>query len=399
MGFKNLREARKNLSLKDFRRLHEKAEHAVANLQKSELHLIKILQIIESHMVHRWCGYNSLFEYGVQCLKLSRSQSYMYVRLAKVSRKYKKLNKALIDRKVTPSKAARVLVVMNTENEEEWIKKASTLPKSQLEKEVARLNPKKVRGERSEYLTSDVIEMKTPVSEEVYKMLIKVQDLLSSAKGKAVSMEGVFSQLANDYLERKDPVQKARRKLQRTQRGTKITVQLEKSAKIVRNKPEMLRSSTPLRERWNFEQTNLQDNFENSKSQCTEIPPTNSQNTDMPETKSQGFILPNRNSGKDLSTPAKNSKGVRLPIPAEILHRVHLRDQGQCQHHYPSGGRCKSTRWLHKHHVIPASHGGKHSVENIISLCPAHHELAHVLMESKKSERSLPGQISDNLEF
>ena len=64
MSFKNLRQAKKSLSLKDFRHLHTKAEQAVADLIKSELHLIKILQLIESNMVHRWCGYNSLFEYG-----------------------------------------------------------------------------------------------------------------------------------------------------------------------------------------------------------------------------------------------------------------------------------------------------------------------------------------------
>ncbi|MCB0392504.1 MAG: HNH endonuclease, partial [Bdellovibrionales bacterium] len=58
------------------------------------------------------------------------------------------------------------------------------------------------------------------------------------------------------------------------------------------------------------------------------------------------------------------------------------RDQGQCRHHYPSGERCNTKRWLHLHHKQPVSQGGDHSVENLISLCPAHHELAHLILEN-----------------
>ena len=291
------------MSLKDFRQLHLKAEEAVVHLQKSELQLIKTLQMIEDNMVHRWCGFNSLFEYAVQCLHLSRAQSYMYVNLAKALKKYKKMEEALNQNKLTPSKAARVLSVINLENEQEWVTKASTLPKSQLEKEVVRLNPKKVRGERSEYLTSDTIEMKTPVSEEVYKMLVKAQDLLSSSKGKAVTMEEVFAHLAQEYLRKQDPLEKAQRQAAKKE----------------------LNSAA--------------------------------------------------------SYPALDSWGQRLPIPAEIAHQVHLRDQRKCQYHYPSGESCKSTRWLHLHHKLPVSQGGEHSLENLITLCPAHHDLAHLLLE------------------
>lgn len=303
LKYQNLREATKHLSQKDFRLLQAQAKKAVADLKNSELHLIKTLQIIEDHMVHRWCGYNSLFEYGVHCLQLSRSQSYMYVSLAKATRKYKKLEKALNDNTLTPSKAARVLSVINIKNEQEWITKASTLPKAQLEKEIVKLNPKKVCGEHSRYLTTEVIEMRTPVSEEVYKMLVRVQDLLSNAKGKAVTMEEVFATLASDYLEKNDPLQKAQRQAQK-----------------------------------------------------------------------RAF-----NSG--VSYPAKDVFGQRLAIPQEIAHQVHLRDQGQCQHHYPSGERCLSTRWLHVHHLLPVAEGGDHSLNNLITLCSAHHELVHMMRE------------------
>ena len=177
--FKNLKEAKKSLDQKQFQAIHGKAEEAVRQLQHSEINFIQILQEVEDHMVHRWCGFNSLYQYGVQCLNLSSSQSYMYGHLATSTRKLKKLKEALEESVITPSKAARTLSVINEDNEEEWIQKAAFLSKHQLEKEVVKLNPKKVKGERSEYLTSDVIDMKTPISEEVYKQLVRVQDLLS----------------------------------------------------------------------------------------------------------------------------------------------------------------------------------------------------------------------------
>lgn len=397
MAYKNLKSAKKDLSLKDFRRLHENALQAVDKLQESELNLIKTLQIIENNMVHRWCGYNSLFEYCVQCLKLSRSQSYMYMSLAKSLRKYHKLNRALNNKTVTPSKAARVLAVMNIENEEEWILKAATLPKSQLEKEVVRLNPKKVRGERSEYLTSDVIEMKIPVSEDVYKQLIRVQDLLSDSQGKAMTMEEVFSHLVKDYLQRKDPVQKAQRNLHINPKN-KRTAQLrhqEAQDQLLGNPTAQVNQQIVLNKR-------------NKNSQKDHMPPPVSS---IVPSSLKSSLKPQPSEPFEYSSPATNSRGQRLAIPAEILHQVHLRDRGRCQHHYPSGERCRATRWLHKHHRLPVSQGGHHSVENIISLCPAHHELAHILLESKNSdeslwgstassvEQSLPGQIFKAMEF
>ncbi|MCB0392079.1 MAG: hypothetical protein KDD58_12360 [Bdellovibrionales bacterium] len=322
MSFKNLRQAKQTLSLKEFRRLYLQAEQAVAELQKSELHLIETLQLIEDNMVHRWCGYNSLFEYSVQCLKLSRAQSYMYVNLSKATRKYKKLALALNNGTVTPSKAARVLSVINEENEQTWIIKASTLPKAKLEKEIVRLNPKKVRGERSEYLTADIIEMKIPVSEEVYKMLVKVQDLLSSAKAEAVTMEEVFLCLGKEYLKKHDPVHKAERYAKKvekrinksdtksqlstdtTSEGNEVTIQ-----KAVENAIELKTNSHP---HSHFQSQNINNN--------------------------SSPIEKNKN----LSFPAIDPWGKRMAIPSEVAHRVHLRDQGQCRHHYPSGERCSA---------------------------------------------------------
>ncbi|RYZ68455.1 MAG: HNH endonuclease [Proteobacteria bacterium] len=64
-------------------------------------------------------------------------------------------------------------------------------------------------------------------------------------------------------------------------------------------------------------------------------------------------------------------------IPARTLHLVNLRDQGRCSFVDRHGKRCGEKRWIDKHHVQPFSEGGDHSVENLQTLCWAHHRMMH----------------------
>jgi hypothetical protein len=59
-------------------------------------------------------------------------------------------------------------------------------------------------------------------------------------------------------------------------------------------------------------------------------------------------------------------------IPPKVRRAVWARDHGRCQ--VPG---CRSTRFLHIHHVRPRSEGGGHEMWNLILLCGAHHRLVH----------------------
>jgi hypothetical protein len=67
----------------------------------------------------------------------------------------------------------------------------------------------------------------------------------------------------------------------------------------------------------------------------------------------------------------------REAIPAAILHQVRRRDEGRCVHQDAGGRRCESRRWIHIHHVQPRGKGGPNTVENLITLCSAHHRMEH----------------------
>lgn len=58
-------------------------------------------------------------------------------------------------------------------------------------------------------------------------------------------------------------------------------------------------------------------------------------------------------------------------IPPEVRREVHARDGRKCRW-------CGRTNaGIHLHHVIYRSSGGKHLLENLISLCPLHHTVVH----------------------
>src|SRR5207302_954642 len=75
-------------------------------------------------------------------------------------------------------------------------------------------------------------------------------------------------------------------------------------------------------------------------------------------------------------SPKKESKNP-VPIPERLKHQVQLRDQGRCAQVNDQGLRCSNRRWLDTHHIKPRSKGGSNSIENLITLCSAHHQMEH----------------------
>jgi hypothetical protein len=63
---------------------------------------------------------------------------------------------------------------------------------------------------------------------------------------------------------------------------------------------------------------------------------------------------------------------AKKAIPAQVRHAVNLRDQGKCQ---VEG--CPNERYVDLHHIIHQPQGGKHTEDNLITLCSAHHRIQH----------------------
>jgi hypothetical protein len=76
----------------------------------------------------------------------------------------------------------------------------------------------------------------------------------------------------------------------------------------------------------------------------------------------------------------KNKQTRRTPLTADQKRQVHLRDRGRCTYIHPdTGERCTNERWIETHHVVSVAEGGGNELENLTSLCSAHHDLVHQL--------------------
>lgn len=74
---------------------------------------------------------------------------------------------------------------------------------------------------------------------------------------------------------------------------------------------------------------------------------------------------------------AEHSQTKRKSIPAEVIHKINLRDKLKCQAQMFNGRICGNSRWLDYHHKIPVQNGGTNSLENLTTLCSQHHRQLH----------------------
>lgn len=69
--------------------------------------------------------------------------------------------------------------------------------------------------------------------------------------------------------------------------------------------------------------------------------------------------------------PGQAKQRAKHDIPPALRRKVKARDKGTCRVPW-----CRSSRNCDQHHIIPISHGGQHTLENLITLCESHH-IAH----------------------
>ena len=112
--------------------------------------------------------------------------------------------------KISVTKARRVSSVLTPENAYEWLQKAEELPKQELEKSIAAVQPEEVR-ESVRVIDSNRYALKLGISEELLQKLRRIQTLLSNKRKTAVSLEDVLEFNAEETLKRIDPLLKANR--------------------------------------------------------------------------------------------------------------------------------------------------------------------------------------------
>jgi hypothetical protein len=304
-------------------RLHAEAVALAGRYKALESDLLDVLIRVERHEVYLAKGYPSLFQYVVSELGLSENVAYNLITVARKAREVPSLKAELESGAITLSNARRIAPVLTPENQAQWIEKAKTLSNRRLEKEIAKVRPEVATPERARYVSENRMKLELGLSESEMLRLRTAQDLVAQSRGRPVTLEETLEALVGEFLKKRDPLERARRVVARKGTGP--------SAK------------------------------------CAEPSGKPSAN---PEEKREKQERP-------ASHPNPEAPPHRAPIPARVRHAVHLRDGRRCVYRSTDGKRCGSSRFIDLHHRVPVAAGGKDEVDNLITLCRAHHRWEH----------------------
>ena len=321
--------------------IHAKALEVADRYKKSVFELIEILQTLDAHKTFREYECSSLYDYSVKHLGLSEDVAYNYIAVARKAVEVPALKKELKDNTITISKARNIIPVLTEKNKGQWLGLASTLTSKDLQQKVAEANPKKAVNERLTYITGKRMKLELGVSGEFETKLKRAQDFVSNSKRAAASYEDALEAALDLFLEKRDPVQKARR----------YSLKIASVKTTGRNTG----AGTDLGTNDTFGA-----GFATQKSH--EVRSLHDINAAL----------------RPVSRRVEKASFVRRkPIVAQTNHNLNLRDQGRCAHYDSHGNRCTNTRWLDRHHRVPVAVGGDNSIGNLVTLCSQHHQLEH----------------------
>jgi hypothetical protein len=322
---------------------------------RAESRLLAILQRMDAEKAYRDLGRTSLFEYAVQDLKLSESVALNLIGVARKSVQVPELKREIDRGELSVSMARKIVPVLTPQNQGEWIEKAKTLTTRALEKEVARVRPQEATPERYRYVTESRIALSLGFDDKSFQALKRVQDLESQRLRRAATLEEAVQAMTALYLERNDPVVRAERAEARAR--TRASAQDRKDRQ--KSEGSHMNGSDP----------STQGSLQNLTLQ-----PDRSNSSDV--TGHATASIEARATVPDQQEPSQRQT-KRVPIPAHVAHKVALRNRGQCTHHDLSGIRCASKRWLEALHVRLVSQGGANELDNLATLCFAHHKMLH----------------------
>ena len=138
--------------------------------------------------------------------------------MAKKSLECSALQNSIQSGELSVSKASRIISVIDESNQAEWVQKATHLTKRELEKQVAKKNPRASVPDHFRHIAEDLIHMQAGIDEECFEKIKRVQELISQKqkyRNQGSKLQDVLIWCLDELLERHDPLVKAQRILKR----------------------------------------------------------------------------------------------------------------------------------------------------------------------------------------
>lgn len=197
------------------RKIHELALTRAATFKKAHAELLETVMAVDQTQLYQKFLLTSTFAYCQTILRLSEDVTCTLTKLARASQKVPELKVAIDEGSISISNARQIATVVTQENKFEWLEKAKALSQKKLQHEIAKTFPSEAILEKVKYVSERRMKLEMGLSEEVMTLFKRAQDLISQKTRKAASLEETLHAILADYIEREDPIEKAKRAEQR----------------------------------------------------------------------------------------------------------------------------------------------------------------------------------------
>jgi hypothetical protein len=185
--------------------IHNRALYLSKAHRKVEWQIIEVLQQVEALKIYAKFGKSSLFLYAVEVLGFSESVAYSFISVARKAKQIPELQKAIREQKLSVSKANRIVSTLNSENAKSLVGFASSNSLRDIDREVARINPRAAGKDQVKEISEDLVQVTMTLKRSTYEKLKRVSDIHD------LSLPDCLERLSEDFLEKHDPVRKAKR--------------------------------------------------------------------------------------------------------------------------------------------------------------------------------------------
>lgn len=177
--------------------LHLRALRLAKRYRQMEASLLDVLSKMMELGAFEKLGYANAYQYCTEGLRLSESQGYALVGIARKAKEVPELKTQIEKGAIHLTNARRIVPLLTRENQDTWLEKAATLSQRQLEREIVREFPKLEAPERIRPLSAVRSELRVGISLELEAKLAKIKDLLSRKTGKAEDLEAALNAMAD----------------------------------------------------------------------------------------------------------------------------------------------------------------------------------------------------------
>jgi len=199
------------------KKIHERALFRAQRYLVAEADLLESIIEADRNRLYEDFGLAYLTPYCVKYLGLSEDVAANFVRVARKTYEVPELKAAIDEGKLSVTKAKTIVSVINADNQKNWIEKAESFSKSQLEKAVAFESPKPQRPEKAKFEGPNRVRYEYDLTEEESALFKRAQDTLCQKKGRPMSLSETQVELLKCFLDKHDPLRKAQRNAHKSQ--------------------------------------------------------------------------------------------------------------------------------------------------------------------------------------